>query len=250
MGEKLRLRKHPQVLSILSTTAGHKALPLAHILISLHFHYACQRLAATLNPGEDFGKLFGPLLDGGRHKRAFFRGPQNPSIWRCGRTNVISWAAQVFERPASRTKQSTRPGRCWDTAESCWWDPPESGLDHWVTVQKAREHDGAETRDWPGYAPGPKVQPEKPAPKAPSAASSEAESRRGGATLAVPGFGPGCQEADQDGGARRPPPRARVTCPSACRAHVCPQSPSSLTPSPSSRVTEGERQRGGEGGGN
>lgn len=183
--EKLRSRKHPQVLSILSASAGRRVLPLAHILISLPFHYACQRLAATLNPGEAFGKLFGPLLDGGRGKRAFFRGPQNPSIWRCGKTNVISWAAWVFERPASQTKQSTKPGRCCDTAESCWRDPPESGLDHWVAVQKARDHDGAEIRDWPGYVPA-EVQPQKPAPKAPSAASSEAESRRGGATLAAP----------------------------------------------------------------
>ena len=132
-GDKLRLRKHPQVLSILSPSSGHRVPPLAHILISLHFHYACQWLAATLNPGEAFGKLFSPLLDGGRRKRAFFRGPQNPSIRRCGRTNVISWAAWVFERPASWTKQSTGPGRCWDTAEPCWWeergDPPPQNLD-------------------------------------------------------------------------------------------------------------------------
>lgn len=201
-------------MSILSPSAGHKALPLAHILISLHFHYACQWLAATLNHGEAFGKLFNPPLDGGRQKMAFFRGPQNPSIQRCGRTNVISWAAWVFERPASWTRQSTGPGRCWDTAEPCWWEergdppPPESGLDHWVTVQKARDHDGAEMRDRPGYAPGPEVQPEKPAPKAPSAA-------RGGSRLRtrVPGSRPGegCQ-ASSTAGPRHLPLSVQGTC--------------------------------------
>ena len=98
--------------------------------------------------------------------------------------------------------------------------PPESGLDHWVTMQKARDHDGAEMRDRPGYAPGPEAQPEKAAPKAPSAARGKAESSRDGSRL-----GPGCQEADQERGARRPPPRAGHVC-----AHSHP--PHSLHPRP------------------
>lgn len=86
--------------------------------------------------------------------------------------------------------------------------PTESGLDHWVTVQKARDHDGAEMRDRPGYAPGPEVQPEKPAPKAPSAA-------RGGSRLRtrVPGSRPGkgCQ-ASSTAGPRHLPLSVQGTC--------------------------------------